>query len=217
MVRLLPLGIRRPYRTFVLVLLLIVAGCDGVDTVVGSGSSKDIDGLELSGAELACLPDPCSGHGFCTDGDCDCDQGYAGEHCNKCEAGFIGYPDCTDDPCEPDPCDGHGFCSEGVCDCDEGYAGSHCNQCGEGWTGYPDCHSRICVPNCDGIECGLDGCGGSCGTCPTGVQCVAGICAEECQLDEECEAPGSVCVDGVCQLDPDRYFVAGSVSSARSQ
>ncbi len=38
-----------------------------------------------------------------------------------------------------------------------------------------ECH---CVPRCAGKTCGDDGCGGTCGTCPSGTQCSsAGTCA----------------------------------------
>lgn len=33
-----------------------------------------------------------------------------------------------------------------------------------------------CFPNCSGRRCGDDGCGGSCGTCPTGYTCRGGDC-----------------------------------------
>ncbi|MEC8023478.1 MAG: hypothetical protein VX223_06050, partial [Myxococcota bacterium] len=33
-----------------------------------------------------------------------------------------------------------------------------------------------CTPSCDGLDCGSDGCGGSCGTCASGV-CQQGVCA----------------------------------------
>lgn len=33
-----------------------------------------------------------------------------------------------------------------------------------------------CVPDCSSAECGNDGCGGSCGTCPAGESCNAGTC-----------------------------------------
>jgi len=36
-----------------------------------------------------------------------------------------------------------------------------------------------CIPDCTGLGCGSDGCGGSCGTCDTGYTCDAGICVEE--------------------------------------
>ena len=36
---------------------------------------------------------------------------------------------------------------------------------------------QLCQPACAGIQCGADGCGGACGTCPSGATCTAlGIC-----------------------------------------
>ncbi len=35
-----------------------------------------------------------------------------------------------------------------------------------------------CVPRCDGRNCGGDGCGGSCGSCPGGWSCDGGRCTE---------------------------------------
>ena len=43
-----------------------------------------------------------------------------------------------------------------------------------------------CQPQCVGKECGLDGCGGSCGECLEGQLCING----------ECPAPGFECDDG---------------------
>ena len=34
----------------------------------------------------------------------------------------------------------------------------------------------VCVPDCEGKECGNDGCGGACGTCPAWFECQGGIC-----------------------------------------
>ena len=59
-----------------------------------------------------------------------------------------------------------------------------------------------CAPKCDGVECGPDGCGGSCGICPDGVACTGGFCAPP--------ATGS-CVDIVtcgvgCKLSDEACF-----------
>ncbi len=35
----------------------------------------------------------------------------------------------------------------------------------------------LCVPRCDGLQCGDDGCEGSCGTCTGGRECIEGQCA----------------------------------------
>ena len=75
----------------------------------------------------------------------------------------------------------------------------------------------ICEPQCNGIECGDDGCGGECGTCPVAApNCVDGLCQIQCEPDcdgKECgedgcggncgDCPGAVplCVEGLCQAD----------------
>jgi MYXO-CTERM domain-containing protein len=84
-----------------------------------------------------------------------------------------------------------------------------CEQCGTSCT--------ACEPNCNGKECGSDGCGGSCGTCGDGEictegQCVVDACAPSCDGREcgvdgcgnscgEC-ADGYACVDSECVADP---------------
>jgi len=62
---------------------------------------------------------------------------------------------------------------DGDVDCDD----SDC-------TGDPAC----CIPDCSGLECGDDGCGGSCGDCPPDYYCDAGICVlEDCSTFNELE------------------------------
>ncbi|MFT5432134.1 MAG: hypothetical protein ACI9OJ_002832, partial [Myxococcota bacterium] len=72
-----------------------------------------------------------------------------------------------------------------------------------------------CAPSCTGLDCGDDGCGGSCGDCALGEACNAGIC--ECVADcaglacgdDGCggscgDCAGSeVCNAGVCECTPD--------------
>jgi len=77
---------------------------------------------------------------------------------------------------------------------------------------YPKSCSGSCVPNCAGKECGDDGCGGSCGTCPSGktcqnyqcVGCTPNCAGKECG-DDGCGGqcpPGcsgtQVCSNGKC-------------------
>jgi hypothetical protein len=51
-----------------------------------------------------------------------------------------------------------------------------------------------CQAKCDGKQCGDDGCGGSCGTCPEGkADCVAGMCEAKCG-----GYPSSSCNGGYC-------------------
>ena len=74
---------------------------------------------------------------------------------------------------------------------------------------------RVCVPDCAGRECGADGCGGSCGTCPAAAPtCSSGQCHDECAPScsgRECGADGCggwcgtcpaaapYCMDGLCK------------------
>ncbi len=58
-----------------------------------------------------------------------------------------------------------------------------------------------CVPACDGIECGPDGCGGVCGQCLEGRDCVEGACL--CPFGEcwgECCQTNEVCFENACCL-----------------
>jgi len=45
-----------------------------------------------------------------------------------------------------------------------------------------------CVPYCVGKECGGDGCGGSCGSCPSGESCSSGRCVGD-RIAEDIETP----------------------------
>ena len=78
-----------------------------------------------------------------------------------------------------------------------------------------DCEERLvcldqkcCLPNCDGKECGSDGCGGACGACsPSKELCVDGHCkcqpncsGKQCGLEPVCgESCGTCGVEETCQ------------------
>lgn len=53
---------------------------------------------------------------------------------------------------------------------------------------------EACVPQCEGRECGDDGCGGICGYCPYGFLCKVGLCVEYCVPD----CTGKACGDDGC-------------------
>ena len=53
---------------------------------------------------------------------------------------------------------------------------------------------KPCVPNCTGKQCGDDGCGGSCGTCPSGKICQNYQCVDICVPD----CSGKECGDDGC-------------------
>ena len=46
-----------------------------------------------------------------------------------------------------------------------------------------------CSPACAGLECGDDGCGGSCGSCAGAATCVAGLCQVPATPGDNCDAP----------------------------
>jgi len=60
-----------------------------------------------------------------------------------------------------------------------------------------------CTPSCVGLECGPDGCGGTCGTCATGA-CVGGACTctPDCVGrtcgDDGCGGTCGTCTTGTC-------------------
>ena len=54
-----------------------------------------------------------------------------------------------------------------------------------------------CTPECDGAECGDDGCGGVCGTCGSDDVCSDGECVSECSqcMSTECAWEAEQCED----------------------
>ena len=85
-------------------------------------------------------------------------------------------------------------CEACVCDLDD-----YC--CTDSWDSVcadscaADCGTACpCVQQCDGLSCGNDGCGGTCGTCTAGNFCNAGTCAA-------CTCEGKQCGDDGCGKD----------------
>lgn len=101
-----------------------------------------------------------------------------------------GITDVTE-PSDADPDTTAETCGNGSCGLAENCetCPSDCG-CGPGavcvWPG------SCCVLACGGVECGDDGCGGSCGTCPGGTTCLGGLCL--CAPD----CTGKVCGDNGC-------------------
>ncbi len=54
-----------------------------------------------------------------------------------------------------------------------------------------------CVPSCAGKQCGSDGCGGKCGSCADGVECVKNACVPSCE-HPTCGL-GKMCLDALNQ------------------
>lgn len=87
-------------------------------------------------------------------------------------AHFLGYFTFDTSPCFRESCGGRGTCSEN--------GGQPTCSCEDGWTADGlDC---VCVPQCEGRECGGDGCNGS--------------CAPGCDGDQQCNYQTGRCEGG---------------------
>ena len=125
--------------------------------------------------------EPCSSPGSVG---CSCDTAADCAGCASCVDGacllVTSVPSQDGCPCGPgpQPCAAGLVCAAGSCHapCSPGAPGCPCaaGTCAGGAT----CTDDICVPcapDCDGKLCGPDGCGGSCGECPTVAQVVATV------------------------------------------
>jgi peptidoglycan/xylan/chitin deacetylase (PgdA/CDA1 family) len=66
-----------------------------------------------------------------------------------------------------------------------------------------DACAGACVPTCSTtVICGSDGCGGSCGTCPSGQRCAAGACVDSCTPSCGTAVCGSDGCGGSCGTCP---------------
>jgi chitodextrinase len=80
-------------------------------------------------------------------------------------------------------------------DTNSGAAGS-----GKPWSSPVPCGGpTTCTPSCGGMQCGSDGCGGTCGTCATGETCNASNqCVEACLPSCELKQCGNDGCGGSC-------------------
>lgn len=166
-----------------------------VATVIEHDGAMFCPGYE--GADGCCMVgNPC---GLESDGLCNC-EGVCVWDTDEC-AGCV--PDCTGRLCGPDGCGGNcgpcqgptnACCLDEVCSCVPTPCfrmGRECGEWGNGCGEMVDCGTCdafadstcengtcICVPDCDGLECGPDGCGGVCGTCDDGLECTEDSCLE---------------------------------------
>lgn len=116
-------------------------------------------------------------------------------------------PSCREKECGDDGCGGScgsdcgllSSCIDGKCKCEFDSCKDSCCNTGEICT-----DSGCCMPTCDGVTCGPDGCGGSCGECESNEKCEDGACScavTKCQ-NTCCQNSDSVCYFEVC-CDPD--------------
>ena len=178
---------------------------DACDTIVGTADGCVHDPVPLNGTPCD-DQDFCTDNDLCQGGQClpgtpmMCDPNPCAEESCDPELGCvytnIEGPCDDDDPCTIDEhCDNGACISAGILDCDDGkectddvcIAGVGCehipeNEGGECDEGAGICVGGVCtdcVPDCAGKDCGDDGCGGSCGSCPDGGDCLNGMCAPE--------------------------------------
>jgi len=188
------------------------AGIDGFRWAdLGRGDPDGKDGAAEAGADACvpecaarnCGPDGCGGScGECDGGQDQCKDGVC--VCQpKCEPGQCGQDGCGG---QCGACGPFEVCVDGACGCAYQACGDLC--CPAGMA----CHAAACCkPMCLGKECGDDGCGGQCGTCPEVAPiCNQGICALKCDpacQGKECGPDGcggscgecganSVCMEG---------------------
>ena len=93
-----------------------------------------------------------------------------------CDGGTSYEPPCVPGTVLPCTCPG-GESGGQACLEDGSYSPCLCDTIADLY--QPDIPRDSCVPNCTGLQCGGDGCGGSCGTCPGNQSCNAnGQCGE---------------------------------------
>jgi len=151
------------------------AGKDCGDDGCGGECGACPAGQQCVAGACACVPD-------CADRECG-DNG-CGSSCGACREGSacaagscVLLADCGDTHCSPEKLEN---CTTCPADCACG--------CGE------SCLDEGCVfTACEGRSCGDDGCGGECGVCEAGLECLDGLCA--CQVEVLVDAasiPGNV-------------------------
>ena len=171
--------------------------------------------------EVACEAD-CAGRTCGSDGCGDacgdgCEAGWTCNGSGRCDppAARCGDDACNgDETCGTCPADCGSCCGDGECGGDES-----CATCPADCTcaGGDVCNALTrmcdaCEPQCDGRECGPDGCGATCADgCAGGVACVNGLCLDPCEPACEGRACGpdgcgATCGDGcegadVCNLE----------------
>ena len=162
-----------------------LAGCKDSTCTTACGQSASKAALKLELATEACVAKQCPAPITLT-----CQKAAKAGACSGAYAACAACGDVTYEGC----CQGNT-----VAYCDGGLKTAACTGSKPvcGWSaagGYYDCGTTstpdptgahpmacpACVPQCSGKQCGPDGCGGICGTCPAGKDCIAGACAAPC-------------------------------------
>ena len=153
-----------------------VDSCDeGINQIDNLGQAVNTPDDTNCDDANSCTTDACHADDDCQflpDDEATCDDENACTLQDACDDGLcVGgpAPDCDDDnPCTEDFCDVEQGCLNGP------YVdGTACSEDPQWVCLDAQC---TCVPDCTDIECGDDGCGGSCGVCGEEMVCVQGQC-----------------------------------------
>jgi len=186
-------------------------GPDGCGSVCGDGPVEGCPEKDENDNPYFCVKDLDAGTSECVAVEVECGDCPGGDECGegeqKCNGDQIQV--CYDlwaVPPDPEKCPGiytpcWKFGPSGACPAFSTCLFDECtctfSKCGETCCETEDavCFAELCcVPDCEGKECGSDGCGGSCGTCGDGMICdaVAFECTD-CPPESQCNAGEKVC------------------------
>ena len=192
--------------------------CDGSKLVTCNENGTAVMGMET------CANGMCDAKG----GDCNmCEPGT-----KKCDGDMVATCDATGQSFEPTACPngqkcvGLGQCVQcagnedctdltqgckvGVCMKNMCMAGNAPNnmECMAAGNKPGKCASGTCncAPQCDGKECGDNGCSGQCGTCSGGKKCSSAQQCVDCLTNSDCKSSNpcqrGVCSGGSCNFEP---------------
>ncbi len=206
--------------------------CDGEIYKVCSQDGKSVQYEEDCAAKQqhcfagACIDSVCApSQKYCLDGDTAATCAADGLSFTSADCPGQQYCKATDGTCQPWAC----VPGEAVC---QGSVATVCNSIGSGVASQTDCAAlgkqcadgqcKACQPQCDGKECGDDGCGATCGACGDGETCQAGQCvpdAPDCPADKDCTGlecgPDPVCAESCGQCTPPKACQDGQCAGCQ--
>ena len=197
--------------------------------VCGDGCCTGTENCDTCFEDCGCLEGEVCFGGVCCETACagkECGSDGCGGECGTCQAPLLCLGDscvgCGDGVCADEAgetqCSCSADCKSGCACCDgdscvevasDGHCGKEAQECAE-CMGQDKCVNGECVCQaaCDGKQCGDDGCGAPCGTCPADQYCDAGAqcqlkCGDgQCLGNETCctcvDDCGSCCGNGAC-------------------